>query len=55
MGETERERAQPTMNYAKILLDMQVRETYSLVTYRDSGLGKDKCDGGQEGQHMGTN
>ena len=54
MGETEREKAQPRMNY-EILLDMQVKETYSLETCRDSGLRKDKCDGGQEGQHMGTN
>ena len=54
MGETEREKAQPRMNYEKISLDMQVKETYSLGTYRDSGLRKDKCDGGQEGQHMGT-
>ena len=52
MGETEREKAQPRMNYEKILLDMQVKETYSLGTSRDSGLRKDKCDGGQEGQHM---
>ena len=49
MGETEREKAQPRMNYEKILLDMQVKETYSLGTSRDSGLRKDKCDGGQEG------
>ena len=55
MGEKEREKAQPRMNYEKILLDMQVKETYSLETSRDSGLRKDKCDGGQEGQHMGTN
>ena len=55
MGETEREKAQPGMNYEKILLDMQVKGTYSLGTYRDSGLRKDKCDGGVEGQHMGTN
>ena len=55
MGETEREKAQPRMSYEKILLDMQVKETYSLGTSRGSGLRKDKCDGGQEGQHMGTN
>jgi len=55
MGKTEREKAQPRMNYEKISLDMQVKETYSLGTYRDSGLRKEKCDGGQEGQHMGTN
>ena len=55
MGETEREKAQPRMNYEKILLDMQVKETYSLGTCRDSGLRKGKCDGRQEGQHMGTN
>ena len=36
MGETEREKAQPRMNYEKILLDMQVKETYSLGTFRDS-------------------
>ena len=28
-------------------IDMQVKETYSLGTYRDSGLRKDKCDGGR--------
>ena len=55
MGKTEREKAQPRMNYEKISLDMQVKETYSLGTCRDSGLRKDKCDGGQEGQHMVTN
>ena len=43
------------MNYEKLLLDMQVKETYSLGTYRDSGLGKDKCDAGQGGQHMRMN
>ena len=42
------------MSY-EILLDMQVKETDSLGTSRDSGLRKDKCDGRQEGQHMGTN
>ena len=47
MGEAERERAQPIMNYEKLLLDMQVKETYSLGAYRDSGLRKDKCDGGR--------
>ena len=55
MGEAERERAQPIMNYEKLLLDMQVKETYSLGAYRDSGLRKDKCDAGQGGQHMRTN
>ena len=41
--------------WTEILLDMQVKETYSLGTCRDSGLRKGKYDGRQEGQHMGMN